>query len=882
MAVASPGTHARPERPAGPVPAPTRPPARRDPEWWVRPLTRAALVVWLVVPPVVYFHIYQPWSAHVVWSVIIAGLPLFIILVGYHRWRRICPLAFFSRIPVLLRRPGTRRASPWMEEHYYYVMFAFLAVGLWLRLTVINGVGEATAVFFVLISVAALIVGALFTGKTWCNYICPVSLIEKINTEPHGLRETSNSACVKCTACKKSCPDINEENGYWKEIDLRSKRFAYYAFPGLTLSFFLYFYLQAGTWDYYFLGGWADQPALLYRAFRPDGHPMSFGFFFFPEDPRWVAAALTLAAGAFGSYALLSMAEPLVGRWLRRHQPEADAGQVRHLMFTVAAFASFITFYAFAGQPLLRLVPWLGTVGGIGAAVVGTLFLARRYGRTQKAFAEQTVALNIIKRWEWPDMRPPQDLHEAFLIHTARSAERKTGYAQVLEAYKDAVREALADGLATREEVYRLEALRNQLQIKNADHEKIMASLAEEERLVLTDPSKQPSAEKRLQLETYKRALEQHLKLVMAADGTVDDRFLRQLRQEYNVTEEEHAAQLDALLGGAQGMAAQITDDLRVITRAAESIRALRAEPSPPHGLLADILQRKRMQAADRLIRILGLDPAEDPGRLVHQSLCGDGQGISEALVEDLRAKVPRSVGEQLLNVLREAPGQGHGSLTLKEGLRSYTESADPYVRAASLYALAERGDLDPDILHRLSGDEHELVRETLQGLTERLESRPGDGRPKLTKIEKMIALRGVDIFSSLEPESLAELARAGVETHFAPGDLLMQAGEYGDEAFIVLAGDVIVLHKTGQHEEVVIDQRVGGEIIGEMAVLDPAPRVATLRAGANEVRVLRLDGPSFREALKADPGVAAGVIRALAQRVRRLMGLGQFPQQRF
>jgi CRP-like cAMP-binding protein len=131
-----------------------------------------------------------------------------------------------------------------------------------------------------------------------------------------------------------------------------------------------------------------------------------------------------------------------------------------------------------------------------------------------------------------------------------------------------------------------------------------------------------------------------------------------------------------------------------------------------------------------------------------------------------------------------------------------------------------------------------------------------------------------VEIFSSLEPESLAELARAGIETHFAPGDLLMQEGEYGDEAFIVLAGDVTVLHKTGDDAEVVIDQRSVGEVIGEMAVLDPAPRAATLRASANGVRVLRLDGASFREALKADPAVASGVIRALAQRVRRLVGM--------
>lgn len=284
--------------------APTSASAARDPEWWLRPLRWAALVVWVAIPVITAFDIYRPWPMHVVWSIVIAGLPLFILLVGYHRWRKICPLAFFSQIPVYLRRPGTRKASPWLEEHYYYIMFGVFAFALWLRLVAINGNTVALASFFVLISIVALIFGALFTGKTWCNYFCPVSLIEKINTEPHGLRETNNSQCVKCTACKKSCPDINQENGYWKEIGLRSKRFAYYAFPGLTFSFFLYYYLQSGDWNYYFTGNWADQESLMYRVFSPGYNQWTAGFFFFEGMPRAVSAVLTLVAGSLAGFAL--------------------------------------------------------------------------------------------------------------------------------------------------------------------------------------------------------------------------------------------------------------------------------------------------------------------------------------------------------------------------------------------------------------------------------------------------------------------------------------------------------------------------------------------------------------------------------------------------
>jgi CRP-like cAMP-binding protein len=53
------------------------------------------------------------------------------------------------------------------------------------------------------------------------------------------------------------------------------------------------------------------------------------------------------------------------------------------------------------------------------------------------------------------------------------------------------------------------------------------------------------------------------------------------------------------------------------------------------------------------------------------------------------------------------------------------------------------------------------------------------------------------------------------------------------------------------------------------MAVLDPAPRSATVIAAESGVRALRLNGNAFREALKNDPAIASSVIRRLAQRLR-------------
>lgn len=870
MAVASPRPPAAPT--TRQLPVSTKRAAEAGAEWWVEYLKWFALVVFIAVPVFAHLPFMQPYAGRLVWTMVVASLPLFIVLVGYHRWRRICPLAFFSQIPVRLRRPGVKKASPWLEANYYYVAFSIFFVSLWMRLIATNGDGHAIAAFFVMITLAALIFGAFYTGKTWCNYICPLSFIEKIYTEPHGLRETPNSQCAKCTACKKLCPDINEENGYWKEVESRPKRFVYFAFPGLVFSFYFYYFLQSGTWDYYFMGSWVDQPMVAHFAFLPGHNAETAGFFFLPFVPRALASILTLGVAALVSFFIFSKLEKPVGKWLRRHDGETDAGRIRHLMFTIAAFTAFVTFYTFAGAPTLRKISphWAPHFFTIVCVLTATIFLVRRMFRTQKIFAEETVARNIIKRWEWTDIQPPKDLREAFLIHTIRTRETAKGSAQVVEIYKDAVRETLANGFVSREEVQLLESLRNQLHIKKADHDKVMAALAEEERAIIDDPSKQISAEKRLQLETYSHALQNYLERVLNADEAVDDTFIMQLRSEYRVTEAEHAAVLDELLGDEQGMAARLAEEIRSIERAAKTMQALELMPSPTHDFLHDLLKRRRARAVDRLVRGLSFTLEDEASHAVRAGLTSLNEATRQSVIEQLRASVAPVIAERLFSAYRETSILEASMPTLTEMLGARTHSLDPYVRAVALYALGERGAASDETLDRLSRDEHELARETALHLRARKEQGKDavDAHPGLITVEKMIALRSAPVFSNLAPESLAELARASVEDDYAPRETLCLQGEPGNEVFILLKGEVNVLLRDGAGEKVIASERAGG-FIGEMAVLDPAPRSATVAAGIDGVRVLRLDGSAFREALNTDPAIASGVIRTLAQRLR-------------
>src|SRR5262249_61295713 len=254
----------------------------------------------------------------------------------------------------------------------------------------------------------------------------------------------------------------------------------------------------------------------------------------------------------------------------------------------------------------------------------------------------------------------------------------------------------------------------------------------------------------------------------------------------------------------------------------------------------------------------------------IRDGLCSSDEIVRAAAIErQLCGEVATAIAERLLTAYREAAAPALQP-DLPDVLRRRMESVDPYIRSAALYALARRGEVDSGTLSRLSDDENEMVRETARHFQDPT-ARETDGtarhRPLLT-LEKILALRSAPIFSRLSPEELAELARSSRETRFGAEEILCREGETGDEVFILLEGSVLVSRRDGSMRKTLECEKMC-VLIGEMAVLDPAPRSATVVAGKEGSRVLRLGGEAFRHALEVEPGIAGDVIRTLAQRLR-------------
>src|SRR5665647_538095 len=179
-------------------------------------------------------------------------------------------------------------------------------------------------------------------------------------------------------------------------------------------------------------------------------------------------------------------------------------------MLAFCGLVRFNAFYLFAGQPTLRTLPgWVVTGWGLLVVFASTAIFMRRVTRREDQHVHEKFAQKILKKWEWGDAPPSDDLKDIYLLHTERTKQREAR----LRAYKETVREMVADGTVTRGELVILDSLHAQLGIADKDHQKAIAELSEEERQ-LFDPAYQGSAETRLAREQYRKDL---TRLVMEA-----------------------------------------------------------------------------------------------------------------------------------------------------------------------------------------------------------------------------------------------------------------------------------------------------------------------------------------------------------------------------
>jgi CRP-like cAMP-binding protein len=133
------------------------------------------------------------------------------------------------------------------------------------------------------------------------------------------------------------------------------------------------------------------------------------------------------------------------------------------------------------------------------------------------------------------------------------------------------------------------------------------------------------------------------------------------------------------------------------------------------------------------------------------------------------------------------------------------------------------------------------------------------------SKKQHLDTLRTVSLFSGCSTKELEKVAKASDEIHMTAGTLIVDQGQTGREAFIVLEGDIEI--KRNNRKVATLGP---GAVVGELSLLDHGPRTATAVC-ATDCTLLVIDQRRFLGVLDSVPAITHKLLASLAARIRDL-----------
>ncbi|GIW43077.1 MAG: hypothetical protein KatS3mg077_0359 [Candidatus Binatia bacterium] len=149
-----------------------------------------------------------------------------------------------------------------------------------------------------------------------------------------------------------------------------------------------------------------------------------------------------------------------------------------------------------------------------------------------------------------------------------------------------------------------------------------------------------------------------------------------------------------------------------------------------------------------------------------------------------------------------------------------------------------------------------------------KVEAEAGSGAERFQPSVEQLAylLSRIDLFESFTPFTLRLVAQGCNLVELSPGEVLFHYGDRGESLFVVLEGQLEIAR--GDRAIAVVGRN---EYVGELALLDPGVRSASVRA-IHATRLLEVPQHVFDQYLRREPASLAAMMRTLARRLRGML----------
>ena len=126
--------------------------------------------------------------------------------------------------------------------------------------------------------------------------------------------------------------------------------------------------------------------------------------------------------------------------------------------------------------------------------------------------------------------------------------------------------------------------------------------------------------------------------------------------------------------------------------------------------------------------------------------------------------------------------------------------------------------------------------------------------------------IRQFPIFSKIQPGMQKLLCFSAERLTYDAGQVMFNAGDTGDAAYIVIEGSVEISVPTPSGP-IVVNTLGRNDIIGEIAIFGDVPRTATAKA-LGKLETLKISKDLFVKVIRENPDAAIELIKILASRL--------------